>query len=135
MGDNDAVVIAYSGMVVCLDLATGEQRWENKMKGGGYGAVAIAVTSRCVYASANGARLFCINRLNGAELWASDTKTEGRATLLATGGEILCIKGGESECFELDGTRRWHKPPTTFTLGFAAVGVPGHVVQADVTNG
>ena len=131
MATLESVIVAVSGTVSAFDLLSGEELWLNKLQGGGYGPVALEVTSRFVFASANGAKLFCLDRLTGEEAWSKSTETSGRATLIATSDEVVCVKGGEVDCFEISGKRRWHKSLTLLAGMEAAVGIPGHVIQAD----
>jgi outer membrane protein assembly factor BamB len=127
----DILIVGIGGQVVGIDAATGQTRWEDGLKGGGYGEVALAATERHVFASAAGSMLFCFNYSTGELLWRADTTSSGRATIVVQGERVFVAKGGEVNCFTLDGRRQWSQKLPGKGFGSIAMGFPGNLVQAD----
>ncbi len=129
--DRSLLVVGLAGNVYAIDRATGELRWHNELKGGGYGEVAIAVDYGVVIASAGSAMVFCLDYLSGAVRWKHATQSPGRATILIEPDQIVCAKGGYVDCFTPDGNQLWGQPLRGAGAARVALGYPGNVVQAD----
>lgn len=127
----DILIVGIGGQVVGIDATSGRVQWEDGLKGGGYGEVALAATSRYVFASATGAMLFCFNYTTGALLWKTETSAMGRATIVVQDERVYVAKGGEINCFTFDGRRLWSQELPGRGLGSIALGFPGNIVQAD----
>ena len=128
---HDILILGISGQVIGIDALTGNIRWQDGMKGGGYGEVALAANEEFVFASARGAKLFCYRRTSGEVLWVSDTSASGRATVVVEGRLVFVAKGGEVNAFTFTGERQWKQQLSGKGLGRIAMGFPGNIVQAD----
>lgn len=131
MQTKSVVVIGISGKLIGVDAATGETRWENNMKGGGYGAVGLAITDDKIFASAASAMIFCLSYPDGEQLWTADTSASGRSSIVVEGDRVFVSKGGEIDCYTLDGKRVWSQALKGAGVGRTAIGVPHNVVQSD----
>jgi outer membrane protein assembly factor BamB len=131
MSKHPVVVIGISGKLIGVDSVNGQVRWENGMKGGGYGAVALAITDDRIYATAASAVLFCLSYPNGEQLWTAATSASGRGSIIVDGDVVIVSKGGEVDGFSLEGAHLWRQQLKGQGVGRTAVGVPHNVVQAD----
>ena len=129
--DRSILVVGIHGKVLGLDRATGQIRWSNDLRGGGYGEVFLAVGYGVVIASAVGAAIYCLDYLTGETRWSDSTQASGRATIVIEPDQIVCSKGGYVDCYTPDGTRLWQQPLSGQGLGRVALGYPGNVAQAD----
>lgn len=127
----DILIVGIDGRVVGIDTATGRVQWEDGLKGGGYGEVALAATEQYVFASAGSDMLFCFQYSTGQLLWKAETTSSGRATLVVQGDRVYVAKCGEVDCFAFDGRRLWSQKLAGKGLGRIAMGFPGNIVQAD----
>ena len=126
------LIVALGGRVVGVDVDTGQELWRNEMHGGGLSWVAIAVTEGHVFSSASSAKIFCIDRHTGEEIWTAKTSSLGRATILCTGDKVIVSKSGYLDCFlASDGMLQWSQSLRDVGKGGAALGVTNNVVQAD----
>ncbi len=125
------LILGISGKLVGIDSSTGQVRWENGMKGGGYGEVGIAATTEYVFASAQSAKLFCLRYGSGEELWVVDTSSMGRATIVVEDDRVYVAKSGVVDCFTFDGSCVWTQRLEGKGFGRIAMGFPGNIVQAD----
>jgi outer membrane protein assembly factor BamB len=125
------MIVGIGGKVIGLDAMSGEIRWEDGMKSGGYGEVALAATEDLVFASANSAKLFCYRYATGALVWTADTNTTGRATIIVDEEQVYVAKGGVVDCYSFSGTKVWSQPLKGKGLGRIAMGFPGNIVQSD----
>jgi outer membrane protein assembly factor BamB len=129
--DHTLLLVALGGKLVALDHATGAIRWEDGLKGGGYGEVALASAHGRVVASALSAKVFCYRYSTGEELWTATTSSMGRASIVIEGDKIFVSKGGEVDCFSLEGAKLWTQALEGKGVGTAAIGFPGNIVQGD----
>lgn len=127
----DILIVGINGRVIGIDTASGQPRWEDGLKGGGYGEVALAATDRLVFASATGAMLFCFEYATGQLVWKSETTSSGRASVVVQDERVYVAKGGEIDCFTFEGRRVWAQGLPGRGLGSIALGFPGNIVQAD----
>jgi outer membrane protein assembly factor BamB len=128
---HDILILGISGQLVGLDALTGAIRWQDGMKGGGYGEVSLAANDELVFASAQSAKLFCYRYQTGELLWAADTSSSGRATIIVEGRLVFCAKAGEVDAFTFTGERQWTQALKGKGIGRIAMGFPGNLVQAD----
>jgi outer membrane protein assembly factor BamB len=131
MANHPVLVIGIHGQVLGVDAASGEIRWQDGLKGGGYGEVALAISETHVVASALHGKVFCFRYPTGEPLWEASTSAMGRATIVIEGELVFVAKNGEVDCFSLDGRRLWSQPLKGKSVGRIALGFPGNVVQAD----
>lgn len=129
--DRSILVVGLNGKVYGIDRATGELRWRNDLKGGGFGEVFLAVDYGVIVASAGGAMMYCLDYLTGQERWRAATQASGRATILIEPDHIVCAKGGYVDAYTVEGRRLWSQPLSGAGVGRVALGYPGNVVQAD----
>lgn len=129
--DRSILVVGMSGKVFGLDRTTGEVRWNNDLRGGGFGEVFLAVGYGVVIASAFGKAIFCLDYLTGETRWSDTTQTSGRATIVIEPDQIVCAKDGYVDCFAPDGRKLWQQPLKGQGVGRMALGYPGNVAQAD----
>ena len=102
------------------------------MHGGGLSWVAIGVTEEYVFSSASAAKIFCINRMTGENIWTAQTTGLGRATILCTKNRVIVSKSGFLDCFNIeDGSKLWYQDLRGAGKGGAALGDTNNVVQAD----
>jgi outer membrane protein assembly factor BamB len=127
----DIVIVGINGQVIGIDAASGQQRWQDGLKGGGYGEVALAATDRHVFASAQGSMLFCFNYATGELLWKEETTSSGRASIVVQDERVYVAKGGEVNCFTFEGRRLWSQGLPGMGFGSVSIGFPGNIVQAD----
>lgn len=129
--DRSVLVVGTNGRVCGVDRATGSILWNSDLPKGSYGEVFIAIGYGVVIASADGAMIFCLDYLTGAERWRSPTTAGGRATIVMEPDQIVCAKGGYIDCFDPDGHHLWSQPLRGFGVGRVSLGLPGNVAQAD----
>lgn len=127
----DILIVGINGQVLGIDVASGAVKWEDGLKGGGYGEVALAATDRHVFASALAAMLFCFDYATGRLLWKEETSASGRASVVVQDERVYVAKGGEINCFTFEGRRLWAQPLPGRGLGSVSIGFPGNIVQAD----
>ncbi|MCK6550509.1 PQQ-like beta-propeller repeat protein [Myxococcota bacterium] len=123
------LVAAWSGRVFGVDRATGEVLWEHELDTAG-NATALIVTDTHVFA-ATFRELAALRYPTGELLWTISTTAIGRATLLLDGDHLFVAKSGELECVSTAGRWLWHERFAGKGAGYAALGVPGNVAQAD----
>ena len=131
MSGKKILIVALGGSVVGLHMDSGVEVWRNNMTFGGHAWVALAVSCERVYASASAKKLFCIDRETGETLWSHPTTGLGRATLLVNQHKVVVCKGGQVDCFSVDGTLIWSQNLKKLGKGVAALGFTDNVVQAD----
>ena len=128
------LIVGLQGRVVALDIQTGEVVWHNELKGSGSASVALAVNDDWVYASASAARIFCLNRQTGQTVWSEKTTGLGRAMIVIDSAEekVFVAKSGYVDCFSMAyGECEWKKDLSKLGRKSIALGLTGHVVQAD----
>lgn len=129
--DHTLLLVALGGKLVALDHSSGAIRWEDGLKGGGYGEVALASAHGRVVASAQSAKVFCYRYATGELVWTASTSSMGRASIVIEGDKVFVAKGGEIDCFSLDGAKLWTQALKGKGIGTAAIGFPGNIVQGD----
>lgn len=129
--DHTLLLVALGGKIAALDHSSGQIRWQDDMKGGGYGEVALAAAQGRVFTSAQSAKVFCYRYASGELLWSASTSSSGRATIVVEGDRVFVSKGGEVDCFSLDGSKLWTQRLPGKGVGTAAIGFPGNIVQGD----
>jgi len=122
------LVIAAAGHVVGIDALSGKERWRRPV---GNGPVAIVVRGNRIYASSKATTIHCFDYPSGEQRWSWQTSGHGRAAMVIEGEHLYLAKGGEVECFTLDGHRLWSAPAKLGLGGAAGIGFPGNVMQAD----
>lgn len=130
-GDPSIIIAALGGVVLGLDRATGEVRWEHALAGAGAGEVALGFRHGVLVASDAAAVVFRIDPGTGQTLWDAATSGVGRATILVEPELIVVGKGGSVDAFAHHGRRRWSRPLPGPGPGRLALGVSGNVAQAD----
>jgi outer membrane protein assembly factor BamB len=131
MPSNRLLIVALNGMLAAIDTRSGERVWTAKLDSG-QGEVAIAITERRIFASAQGAEVVCVRYDTGLELWRAPTTEGGRATLLLDGDCLYVSKAGYLDRLSVtEGLSLWSQPLKGFGTGEASLGLPGNVVQAD----
>jgi outer membrane protein assembly factor BamB len=129
--DHTLLLVALGGKLVAIDHSSGTIRWEDGLSGGGYGEVALAAGQGRVFASAQSAKVFCFRYATGEQMWTAKTSSMGRASIVIEGDKVFVSKGGEVDCFSLDGTKLWSQGLKGKGIGTAAIGFPGNIVQGD----
>jgi outer membrane protein assembly factor BamB len=129
--ERTVLVVALGGKIAGLAPDSGQILWTNKLEGGGYGHVYLAIDQGRILASADGAALFCLDLSSGATIWKSKTTGEGRAVIVVEPDAIYVAKGGRVDRFAIDGRLLWSQPLEGFGLGGVTLGFPGNVVQSD----
>jgi outer membrane protein assembly factor BamB len=124
-------IVALNGKVYAIDASTGELRWQNELKGSGYGAPALAITKSRVFVSAHGSAIHCLDYSTGQPIWTENATSSGRASILIHDGRVYVAKGGSLDCYTLDGRKVFSQPLRGAGVGPVALGFPGKVVQAD----
>lgn len=132
--NRSVLVLAISGHVVGIDTTTGQERWRNDLKGGGYGVVELEIRAGLVFATAQLAHVYCLDYLTGETRWVADASRQGRGTMLVDGERVIVAKGGVVDCFTLGGQRLWTQELRGLGTGAVAMGLPGNVRQADATH-
>jgi outer membrane protein assembly factor BamB len=84
-----------------------------------------------VLLSGHAPRLFCLEYATGKIFWEAETTGGGRASIVVEGKHIFVAKGGEVNCFDWKGKRRWSQPLSGAGRGRAALGFSDNVRQAD----
>ena len=132
MPEPEIVVVAMNHTLFGLDRATGAIVWQSEIERGQRGAVALAIVGQLVIASPLGYGIHAFDLRTGFSAWTADTTSAGRATLLVDRDRVVCAKAGHIDCVALaDGKLLWSQPLTDHGQGWASLGVPGNVVQAD----
>jgi outer membrane protein assembly factor BamB len=122
------LVIAAAGQIVGVDALSGKERWRRPV---GNGPVALVIRGGRIYASSRAPTIHCFDHPSGEPRWSWQTSAHGRASIVIEGEHLYLAKGGEVECFTLDGHRLWGAPAKLGLGGSAALGFPGNVMQAD----
>lgn len=130
--DRTRVVVAVSGRVAAVDLATGKEQWRNELAGAGVGPVDLFVGDGVVLACVSTSdTLYCLDYATGEERWTAKTRGYGRAAILVDGPVVLVARNGYLTCFDREGAQRWSNGLDGLGTGPTAVGLPGNVRQAD----
>jgi outer membrane protein assembly factor BamB len=124
----DLVVVGMNGKLRALHRATGEEAWQNPLKGGGLGEVALLVANGHVFASTSqGTTLHCLDHETGEERWRRACTTYGSTTLVWVEDRIIAAKGGYIESFDIQGKKLWGNSLSGMGTGTATVAVRGTV--------
>lgn len=123
------VVIAFNGKVFGVDPDSGARHWS--FDSGHATTLRLAIGDDRVYCCGLRCGLTCLDLESGKVQWRNaDAKGE---TLLLAGNRILVGEQGEVRGFSVvDGTKLWEDQFKGMGIGEVAMGIPGHVVQADV---
>jgi outer membrane protein assembly factor BamB len=129
--DRSILVVGIDGFLFGIDRASGEQRWENELPGGGHGEVFVALRYGVLAVSAGDDLLFRIDYATGKTLWSVRTRGTGRATILVEPDLIVVGKGGYLNAYDHRGKPLWLQELKGRGLGRLALGFPGNVAQSD----
>jgi outer membrane protein assembly factor BamB len=127
--DRSLLILGVTGEVHAVDRKTGEPRWKNGLAGGGLGEVVIDVHDELVVVAA-GPLLAGLDYLTGSERWRAEISLLGHATVLIDDGCVICSKGREVKCFDLNGQLQWTQPLGLLGPSVTALGFPGNVARA-----
>ena len=116
---------------MALDRTSGREVWRNQLELGAFGAVYLVIERDVVFASAGGNGVSAIEYATGATRWTASTTGAGRATIIVEDDAVFVAKGGNLDCFALDGQPRWNQGLSGLGWGPAALAFPGHEAQAD----
>ncbi len=125
------VVLAIDDRIFGIEPSSGEIRWEHEVIPGITSATTtMLITPTAVFACAGG-KLDCVAYPTGELRWTAKVPG-GRAAMLLEGGCLfVATSSGKLDCFTLDGQHLWQNPLKGKGTGYAALGVPGNVMQAD----
>lgn len=119
------VITAFNHQVVAIDAQTGNEVWRVALVGS---PIRLHVDETRVVAL--GTKLVVIEYGTGK---VTRTIDHGGTTLLVVGPLAYVSTNGELRCVQLDeGKVLWRHYVPDSGFGAAAIGVPGHVAQADV---
>ena len=131
MDTEQILIVGLGGRVLGIHATTGQELWRNELQLGGISEVALAVSTKFVYASASAKRLFCIDRGNGDTKWSVQTTGIGRATIIHKQDKLMVCKGGWLDAYTIDGESLWSLNLRESSKETAALGFTNHVVQSD----
>jgi eukaryotic-like serine/threonine-protein kinase len=122
-----ASVFDSSGMVYCLDAATGKQIWRFQTEKQVFSSPAVAGGKVYVGEGLHvdtGCRVYCLDAATGKKLWAATTKSHTESSPAVADGKVF-IGAGEDGVYCLDaatGKQLWHYPGTHVDVSPAVAG-------------
>jgi outer membrane protein assembly factor BamB len=134
------LVVVTGGELKAIDVRNGQVAWRVVVDEGGgpldpAPLLDLAILGNRVYVAPRGHKvLHCFDYATGAHVWAAQTTSTFRAQVVADGPQIYVARGGDVDCFGMDGVLRWTAPVTTMRSPQVAFGFAGNIRQVDLTD-
>jgi outer membrane protein assembly factor BamB len=124
LADKDRLVVSAGGYIYCLNPVTGEELWNNPLKGYRTGVTALATMpgKNLVFVSLNW-RVAALDRGSGTIQWEwKSPKSGSYMTMLAEKDRLIVSAGGYIYCLHpATGEELWNNPLKGYRTGVTAM--------------
>lgn len=130
--DRSILVIAFAGKLFGIERASGATLWKVEIDGSYSSSVVEIEMGDEIVIACTSNRLAFVEYRTGKVLKNVERKeTAGRTTIMIDGDQMFLSSPGLTSCYTLQGDLVWHQGFKGEGYGEIAMGLPGHVRQAD----